>query len=31
MAPKRDGIVKAAVELDRVVRACGLSINIPET
>ena len=30
-APTKDGIVKATVELDRVVRACGLIISIPKT
>ena len=31
MTPIRDNIVKATVELDRVVRACGLNISIPNT
>jgi len=31
MAPTKDSIVKATVELDRVVRACGLIISIPKT
>ena len=31
MVPTRDGAVKTAVKLDRVVRACGLKISIPKT
>jgi len=31
MAPTKDSIVQATVELDRMVRACGLTINIPKT
>jgi len=31
MAPTEDSIVNAAVELYRVVRACGLNISIPKT
>jgi len=31
MAPTKDSIVKATVELDRVMKACGLTISIPKT
>ena len=31
MVPTKDSIVNATVELDRVVRACGLDISIPKT
>jgi len=31
VASTREGIVRAAVELDGVVRACGLVISIPKT
>ena len=31
MGPTKDGIVKATVELDRVLKACGLTISIPKT
>jgi len=31
MAPTKNSMVKATVELDRVVRACGLTISIPKT
>ena len=31
MAPTKDDIFKATVELDRVVRACGLTISILKT
>ena len=31
MAPARDSIVNATVELDRVVKACELNISIPKT
>ena len=31
VAPTKDSIVKATVELDKVVRACGLKIGNPKT